>query len=698
MADGHIERSSTLIQLQEASARIIGDKRLLPGETLDGMRLRVATALAKIEAKPDQWIERFYEALLYAFPGGRIAANIGAEGFKPNVSTINCTVSRTIEDSMEGIADANKDAMLTLKAGCGIGYDFSTIRPRGAFVHGAGAYTSGVLPFMDIFDMSCKTVSSAGGRRGAQMGVLDIGHPDIMDFILAKRETGRLRNFNLSSLITDEFIDAVREGKEWKLAYPAFPKDIEAGCEIVYRRWPAHDERYTLNDRGETACKVYKTLSATDLFGLIMHSTYTFNDPGFVLVSRMNRMNTLWFAEFIRATNPCGEQPLPPFGACLLGSLNLAAFVRNPFTDKASFDQAKYRQIVGVFSRMLDNVVEVNGLPLPQQREEIFSKRRHGMGFFGLGSALTMLGKQYGSAEGVNFTSQVSQMLAVESWRSALELAKEKGPAPILTQEFELTPAHLADRPELIRDGYKLGDKVPGRILHARYSRYMQQIATVEPELVNQLAEVGARYTHATSIAPTGTMAAGEGNNASNGIEPSFNHFYIRNMIVPGKKTKEALPCYSYELWAYKQLVDPSIDPTVPGWKEKLPACFKATADDIAPRQHIEMQAAAQVWIDSAISKTVNVPTDTPFEEFKNIYMYAFEKGLKGCTTYRFNPEVSTGVLARPEDMASTVYEFKLADGTDVRLRGDEMVEYDGNVSTAANLFDALKEGTYGKH
>jgi ribonucleoside-diphosphate reductase alpha chain len=357
----------------------------------------------------------------------------------------------------------------------------------------------------------------------------------------------------------------------------------------------------------------------------------------------------------------------------------------------AHFDFEAYAQVVRLFARMLDNVVEVNGLPLAEQRAEILRKRRHGMGYMGLGSALTMLGLRYGSKESVAFTEKVTRLLAVENWRAALELAREKGPAAALTERYEITPELLVQRPELARDGHAVGARVPGRVLHARYSRYMQRIAEVEPELVQALAETGARYTHATSIAPTGTMAASVGNNASNGIEPSFAHSYIRNMIVPGEKAKRAVRMESYELLAYRHWIDPDVDP------ERLPAAFAGTSAGTDPREHIDVQAAAQRWIDSSISKTINVPSDIDYEAFKDLYHSAIDQGLKGCTTFRFNPEVHQGVLVSEQDLARTIYEFKLADGSSVQLPGNAQVEYEGGTYTAANLYDALKEGFYGK-
>ncbi|HEX9140330.1 MAG TPA: LAGLIDADG family homing endonuclease, partial [Steroidobacteraceae bacterium] len=852
-------------------------------QSMDETYQRVARALADVEdaSLRAQWYERFLWALRHgAIPAGRVISNAGALEHKPATSTINCTVSGTINDSMDNILGRVHEAGLTLKAGCGIGYEFSTMRPRGAYVTGAGAYTSGPLSFMDIYDKMCFTVSSAGGRRGAQMGTFDIGHPDAMEFIRAKRESGRLRQFNLSLLITDEFLQAVHEDREWRLAFPLTRRELEAehpdlndAEHFVWREWPVHDS-YVVNDEGLVACRIYKRLPARRMWDVIMTSTYDFAEPGFILIDRVNEMNNNWWCENIRATNPCvtadtwvqtaagprqvaeligqpftarldgndhpsaaegffltgtkpvlqlrtsegyslrltadhrvrristltrwrresqwcaaaelkpgdqlllndhrsaaawtgrfgqqegylmglligdgtfagqravlsawrpaavangeaqaagvdgvmraaeqaladmprrsdfagwhavagrnewrlrsaavrdlaaeldiraghktitpaaertssefhrgllrglfdtdgsvqgsqrkglsvrlaqsdlplleaaqrmllrlgivaalyrdrrragtrelpdghggtrpyavraqhelvisgenlrlyaeqigfadtvkaarlraalarygrelnrerfiatvcaiepagdepvydvqvpgvnafdanglhahncGEQPLPPYGSCLLGSVNLTHFVRDPFTAQARFDWEQYREVVRIFTRMLDNVVEVNGLPLPQQREEIVRKRRHGMGFLGLGSTITLLGKKYGSPESIKFTEDVAREMALAGWEAGLELAREKGPAPIMNEEFVITREMLRKRPELARDGWKAGAKIPGRLLHARYSRYMQRVAEASPELVDELAEVGARFTHHTS-------------------------------------------------------------------------------------------------------------------------------------------------------------------------------------------------------
>jgi len=671
---------------------------------IDATYRRVAKALADVEATPElrhYWQERFTWALRRgAIPAGRITSNAGAQEHKPATSTINCTVSGTIEDSMDGILEKVHEAGLTLKAGCGIGYEFSTLRPKGAFVAGAGAYTSGPMSFMDIYDKMCFTVSSAGGRRGAQMGTFDVSHPDVKDFIRAKREDGRLRQFNLSLLITDDFMRAVEQDADWPLVFPVNIKerddiDLNDPTQVVWRDWPTQ-RNYIVSEDGRVACKIYGHIRARHLWDMIMVSTYDYAEPGFILIDRVNEMNNNWWCENIRATNPCGEQPLPPYGACLLGSVNLTKFVKNPFTEQAEFDWEEYREVVRVFTRMLDNVVEINGLPLKQQRDEILRKRRHGMGFLGLGSAMTMLRMKYGSPESCAFTERVAREMAIAGWETGLELAKEKGPAPIMEEVFTVTAEMLRKRPEMVRDGWKVGQQIQGKVLHARYSRYMQRIAEVAPELVDALAEVGARFTHHTSIAPTGTISLSLANNASNGIEPSFAHHYSRNVIREGKKTKEKVDVYSYELLAYRHLVNPKAMPFSDDPDAKLPDYFIA-ADDITPKEHVDVQAAAQKWVDSSISKTANVPTDYPYEDFKDIYRYAYQQGLKGCTTFRFNPAAFQGVLVKEKDLENTIYRFELEDGTVIEAKGNEQIEYDGELHTAANLFDALKEGYYGK-
>ncbi|MFC3551360.1 adenosylcobalamin-dependent ribonucleoside-diphosphate reductase [Lysobacter cavernae] len=699
------------IPLQPASQDIWDKKYRLKTKTgqavdtdIDGTYQRVAKALADAEPTPEKqqyWNERFVWALRRgAIPAGRITSNAGALEHKPATSTINCTVSGTIEDSMDGILEKVHEAGLTLKAGCGIGYEFSTLRPRGAFVAGAGAYTSGPMSFMDIYDKMCFTVSSAGGRRGAQMGTFDVSHPDVKDFIRAKREDGRLRQFNLSLLITDGFMQAVADDGDWPLVFPVNIKErgdlnLDNAEQVVWREWPSH-RNYIVRDDGLVACKIYGHIRARHLWDMIMVSTYDYAEPGFILIDRVNEMNNNWWCETIRATNPCGEQPLPPYGACLLGSVNLTKFVRNAFTDQAEFDWEEYKEVVRVFTRMLDNVVEVNGLPLEQQRAEIMRKRRHGMGFLGLGSTVTMLQMKYGSKASCEFTERIAREMAVAGWEMGLALAKEKGAAPIMEERFAVTAEMLRKRPEMKKDGWKVGQEIPGKLLHAKYSRYMQRIASVAPELVDELADIGARFTHHSSIAPTGTISLSLANNASNGIEPSFAHHYSRNVIREGKKSKEKVDVWSYELLAYRELINTKAMPFSDEADARLPDYFIA-ADDITPKEHVDVQAAAQKWVDSSISKTANVPTDYPYEDFKDIYRYAHEQGLKGCTTFRFNPAAFQGVLVKEADLENTTYRFELEDGSVLEVKGNEQIEYDGEMHTAANLFDALKEGYYGK-
>jgi ribonucleoside-diphosphate reductase alpha chain len=704
--EGKVPFQSTSLDIWDQKYRLKHKDSSIVDNEINDTYIRIARTLADLELdkeKADYWYEKFLWALQNgAIPAGRIISNAGAEKYKPHTSTINCTVSGTVHDSMDDILQKLHQAGLTLKAGCGIGYEFSTLRPQGDFVAGAGAYTSGPLSFMDIYDKMCFTISSAGGRRGAQMATFDIRHPDVLDFIRAKREDGRLRQFNLSLLISKQFMQAVENDDLWKLIFPLQEKEanehqLNLGDtdKVIWSDWPVK-EGYILNDESLVACKIHKVIPARRLWDVIMTSTYDYAEPGFILINRVNEQNNNWFCEKIRATNPCGEQPLPPYGACLLGSINLTHFVINPFSDDAVFDWDKFNEVVRVFSRMLDNVVEINGLPLSKQQDEIVRKRRHGMGFLGLGSTLTMLKIKYGDADSIKFTEDVSRNLAVSGWQAALELAKEKGCAPIMDETFEVTTDMLRLRPEMKEDGYKTGQQVKGSILHLRYSRYMQKIKEIEPELVDELEKTGARYTHHSSIAPTGTISLSLGNNASNGIEPSFAHHYSRNIIREGKKSKEKVDVFSYELLAYRELINANASPESGKAEEQLPDYF-ITSDEITPEQHVDIQAAAQKWIDSSISKTINVSTDHDYESFKDIYRYAYTQGLKGCTTFRFNPEVFQGVLVKEQDLENTKYKFTLENGDVIEVKGNEEIEYDGEIHTAANLYDALKEGYYGK-
>jgi len=633
--------------------------------TMEDTLCRVASTLANQEDNFPYWEKEFLWALHNgAIPAGRILSNAGAEEHKPATSLINCTVSQIVEDSIEGIMGACTNSAITLASGAGIGYEASTLRPKGAFVGGSGSYTSGPLTFMDIFDSMCFTISSAGGRRGAQMMTFAVWHPDVLEFIKAKREDGRLRQFNLSLLIDNEFMEAVKQDKDWSLIFPVMEKEVGEFSTVEKDLFWDEDYckkmSYVVKD-GKILCKIYKTIKAKDLWDNIMRSTYDFAEPGFLLIDAINGYNNNYWCENIRATNPCGEQPLPPFGSCLLGSINLVKFVKNPLTDGTLFDFDKFRKVVKIFTRMLDNVVEINGLPLEGQRNEILSKRRHGMGITGLGSALSLMGIKYGSKESVDLTDKIMKEMAIEGFKQGIELSKEKGPAPVL--------ASIENREKWAK------------------SKYMQRIWEVWPEGMEMAVAHGCRFTHHTSIAPTGTISLSYGNNISNGIEPSFSHEYTRNVIQEGKKSKSAERVFSYEglLWKSKFGEDASFPP------------YYLTTDDIDPNSHVDIQAAAQYWCDSSISKTINVPTDYPFEKFKDIYIYAYESELKGCTTFRFNPEAFQGVLVKDDDLSGTIYQFTLEDGTVVEAKGNDTILYDGEEHSAANLYDAIKENYYGR-
>lgn len=503
------------------------------------------------------------------------------------------------------------------------------------------------------------------------MATFAVWHPDVLDFIQAKREDGRFRQFNCSLLIDDAFMQAVKDDGDWDLFFPVKANHRESleGARLVRKElfWDedyCNQQGYVIRD-GKIVCKVYKTIKALDLWNTIMKSTYDFAEPGFLLIDNINKMNNNYFCETIRATNPCGEQPLPPEGSCLLGSINLTKFVNNPFTDQTSFDWDKYKKVISIFTRMLDNVVEDNNLPLPKQREEILNKRRHGMGYLGLGSAMTLLGMQYGSPESVEFTEEVSKVLSVEGYRTGIELAKEKGEAPIMKQVF---------------------NGISGRDLWTQ-GKFMERIWEADPYLLEEAIKHGCRFTHHSSIAPTGTISLSLNNNTSNGVEPTFAHKYTRNMIITGKKGKQAVNVYSYEMLLYKEIFG----------TDDVPEHFSVT-DNVTWQQHVDVQSAAQKWIDSSISKTINVPTDMDFDTFQGVYMYAYDQGLKGVTTFRFNPEAFQGVLVKEEDLKNTRYTFKNDAGETFNVSGDTMVDYDGDTVTAANLYDSMKEGTWGKY
>ena len=567
---------------------------------------RIAGALASVESSPEAWEPKFFDALsdFKFLPAGRITAGAGTER---SVTLFNCFVMGTIPDSMGGIFDMLKEAALTMQQGGGIGYDFTTIRPKGAKVKGVAADASGPLSFMDVWDAMCRTIMSAGSRRGAMMATMRCDHPDILDFITAKRDPARLRMFNVSVLVTDAFMDAVKSDGSWDLVF-----------------------------EGE----VFQTMKAMDLWDQIMSSTFEFAEPGVIFIDRINKANNLSYCETIAATNPCGEQPLPPYGACLLGSINMARLVSKPFAKGANLDEAGMADLVATAVRMMDNVVDASRFPLEAQRREAEAKRRIGLGVTGLADALLMVGLRYGSEEAAAQTETWMHQIARAAYLASVELAKEKGAFPLFDAE-----GYLA-------------------------SGAMQQM---DADVRDAIAEHGIRNALLTSIAPTGTISLYAGN-VSSGIEPVFAYAYTRKVLQKdGSKTEEEVIDYAVQMWRDKM------------GDAELPNYF-VNAQTLAPLEHVRMQAAAQKWVDSSISKTINCPEDISFEAFKDVYMAAWDQGCKGCTTYRPNavtgsvlsvssesektPEIDIGAdvvyisepLSRPEALEGQTYKVKWPD------------------------------------
>jgi len=536
---------------------------------------RVALALAEAEA-PDQRIGRalgFARALAgHKFlPAGRILAGAGTGR---SVTLFNCFVMGTITDSMDGIFSALREAALTLQRGGGIGYDFSTLRPKGAPVAGVGADASGPVSFMDVWDSMCRTIMSAGSRRGAMMATLRVDHPDIEDFITAKRTPGRLSNFNLSVLVSDAFMAAVKADADWALQF------------------------------GGT---VHRTVRAKALWDTIMRSTYDHAEPGVIFIDRINSQNNLGYCETIAATNPCGEQPLPPYGACLLGSINLAKLVQHPFTDEAALDRTELERLVGTAVRMMDNAIDVSRFPLEIQAQEARAKRRIGLGVTGLADALIFCKVKYGSPQSLELIRTWLAAISHAAYRASVELAKEKGPFPLYDMNPYLSRPHIQALP---------------------------------PDIYNAIAAHGIRNALLTSIAPTGTISL-FADNVSSGIEPVFAFSYNRKILQPdGSRREELVSDYAVQLFR-----------TMFGDDTALPDYF-VTAQTLSPSDHLAVQAAAQPFIDSAISKTINVPASISFEDFSHVYLEAYESGCKGCTTYRPN-DVTGSVLSveEPKDV-----------------------------------------------
>jgi ribonucleoside-diphosphate reductase alpha chain len=574
--------------------------------TVEDTWRRIARALAEVEKEPKVWEEKFYAALedFKYLPAGRITAGAGT-GRK--VTLFNCFVMGTIPDSMGGIFDMLKEAALTMQQGGGIGYDFSTIRPKGAPVAGVAADASGPLSFMDVWDAMCRTIMSAGSRRGAMMATMRCDHPDIEHFITAKSDSARLRMFNLSVLVTDDFMEAVKADGPWELKF------------------------------GD---KVYHTLQARDLWNKIMKSTYDFAEPGVIFIDRINKANNLNYVEQIAATNPCGEQPLPPYGACLLGSINLARLVKDPFGPGAGLDQDMLNDLVATAIRMMDNVVDASNFPLHEQAQEAQNKRRIGLGVTGLADALLMVGLEYGTDEAAAMAEAWLKQIARASYLASVDLAKEKGAFPLFDAEKYLASGNMMQMDDDVRDAIR---------------------------------EHGIRNALLTSIAPTGTISLYAGN-VSSGIEPVFAYAYTRKVLQKdGSRTEEEVVDYAVQMWR-----DKFGDAPLPG--------YFVNAQTLAPLAHVKMQAAAQKWVDSSISKTINCPEDISFEAFKDVYMEAYETGCKGCTTYRPNdvtgsvlsvsessekaPEVDSGAdviymaepLDRPQALEGHTYKLKWPD------------------------------------
>ena len=558
------------------------DGTAIDGSVEDTWR-RIARSLAEVEAEPAVWEERFYGALedFKYLPAGRITAGAGTAR---SVTLFNCFVMGTIPDSMGGIFEMLKEAALTMQQGGGIGYDFSTIRPKGAGVKGVAADASGPLSFMDVWDAMCRTIMSAGSRRGAMMATMRCDHPDIEDFIGAKADAARLRMFNLSVLVTDDFMAAVKADGSWDLVFDG---------------------------------KVYRTVQARDLWNRIMRATYDYAEPGVIFIDRINQANNLSYVETIAATNPCGEQPLPPYGACLLGSINMARLVTDPFEDAAALDLDALNELVATAVRMMDNVVDASRFPLEAQRAEAQAKRRIGLGVTGLADALLMLGLRYGSDEAARQTERWLHAIARAAYLASVDLAKEKGAFPLFDADKYLASGTMQMMDDDVREAIR---------------------------------EHGIRNALLTSIAPTGTISLYAGN-VSSGIEPVFAYAYTRKVLQKdGTRTEEEVVDYAVQMWREKFC------------DRELPDYF-VNAQTLAPLEHVKMQAAAQKWVDSSISKTINCPEDISFEAFKDVYMEAFETGCKGCTTYRPN-DVTGSVLS--------VSEEKKAEAPEVVTSSDE--------------------------
>jgi ribonucleoside-diphosphate reductase alpha chain len=557
---------------------------------------RMARALAAVEPEDTAaWQQRFLDILqdFKFLPGGRIHAGAGTTR---NVTLFNCFVMGTIEDSIPGIFRALQESAVTMQLGGGIGCDFSTLRPRGTRAKGAGTIASGPISFMQVWDAMCSTILSTGARRGAMMATLRCDHPDIEEFIAAKQQPGQLRRFNLSVLVTDSFMQAVRGDVEWPLVFPAAV--IEGEGATVAREWPGANSA--------VPCRVVRRVRARELWRLILQATYDYAEPGVLFIDRINQLNNLWYRERITATNPCGEIPLPPYGACDLGSLNLTQFVTSPFSPDARVDFDRLVETATIAVRFLDNVIDASRFPLPQQAEKARGSRRIGLGITGLADALIMLGLIYGSERSLAVAADVMRVICHAAYRASVALAREKGSFPYFQQDRYLEGAFIRSLPDDIR---------------------------------SSIARHGIRNSHLIAIAPTGTISLLAGN-VSSGLEPIYAASYARKVLsAEGPAQEFILTDYALDLWRRSS-----------GAAAGYPAGF-VTAAELPVRAHLEMQAALQPFVDNSISKTINVPKDFPFSDFQQIYDLAYDKGLKGCTTFRPNPVTGT-VLSEEADGA----------------------------------------------
>ena len=577
---------------------------------------RVAHTMAVVEpAGHGQWEERFFDILrgFRFLPGGRILAGAGTER---RVTLFNCFVMGLIEDDMESIFEALKEAALTMQAGGGVGYDFSTLRPGNCVARSTGRIASGPVSFMHIWDAMCTTVLSTGARRGAMIASLRCDHPDIETFIEAKREPGRLRHFNLSVQVTDAFMEAVEADRDWPLVFPDDSLEQDINAETVMRRWPGFDE--------PVSCRVLARRSARKLWERIMRATYDTAEPGVLFVDRINEFNNLAWRESITTTNPCGEIPLPPYGACNLGSVNLVRFVRDPFTNRARLDLDAIRDTAEVATRLLDNVIDCSRFPLEAQAVQARGSRRIGLGITGLADALIMLGLDYGKAAARREAARVMQTVCHAAYRSSIELAREKGSFPFYEREAYLESRFIQSLPQDIRSG---------------------------------IAEHGIRNSHLTAVAPTGTISL-LANNVSSGVEPVFDFRFSRKVLnQAGEYERFDLEDHAFRTWRERG-----------NDKEDLPAEF-INARSLSPGAHLEMQAALQPFVDSAISKTINVSADFAFDEFLDLYRAAWGYGLKGCTTFRSNPV--TGEILASETGAGQVGEVYDAHCCNIEREGE---------------------------